>query len=347
MVFVMMFHFSSFLAPELSNLGFFGSVIYNMFSVGWVGVDVFLVISGYLIADILGRADKFGFEEFKSFITKRLKRLFAPYVLLLIAVSYLSFFMVGGDAFIGNTWTLWTLFSNVYLSFYDRGGLGNQYIAMFHLWSIAIEIHFYLLFSLAFLTFKNLFKFSLLMIIVAVITRWLLSQYAGLDNAIYSFTFSRVDAFAIGVVVYILKDKLLIDRRVIGIAGFALFLSVSTGFYISGYSFKSESWIQIFGYTLFDLSIGLIVLYVTSSRGHNSCVTNVLELNALKWIGVRSYSFYLVHLPIYPAILIFSRWAFNHDGGVVLSAYSIGIMTTVIAGLCSYNFVEKKFTTRR
>lgn len=343
MLMVMMFHFTSYLLPELTGTG---KYLGGFFSVGWAGVDVFLVISGYLISEILSKRSVSSFSDFNLFIFGRLKRLFAPYLVVVVIISFASFFILGSDKLLGNTWTLWTLFSNVFSSFYDRGGLSNNYFALFHLWSIALEIHFYVIFSVAFIFIRNRAVFSIAMIIVAILFRVALGKYYALDNAVYSFTFCRIDAFAIGVLASVIKSK----RRDFGykpaiLGGFLLIITLA-GFYSAGFGFKRIEWIQVYGYTLFDVAIGLIVYHVVTS-GKGTFPNQILENNYLKWIGVRSYSFYLWHLPLYPAFLVFSRSMAHSGPYIVVIALTMGIGFTFAAGLASYSLFEKRFTTRR
>lgn len=343
MLMVMMFHFTSYLLPELTGTG---KYLGGFFSVGWAGVDVFLVISGYLISEILNKRSVSNFSDFNLFILGRLKRLFAPYLIVVIVISFASFFTLGSDKLLGNTWTLWTLFSNVFSSFYDRGGLSNNYFALFHLWSIALEIHFYVIFSVAFIFIRNRTAFSIAMIAIAMLFRVVLGHFYALDNAVYSFTFCRIDAFAIGVLVSVIKNK----RKDYGykpaILGGLLLVITLAGFYSAGFGFKRVEWIQIYGYTIFDFAIGLIVYYVVTSEKENR-LNQILELKCLKWIGVRSYSLYLWHLPLYPAFLVFSRSIMHSGLYVVISALVLGIGFTFAAGVTSYNLSEKRFTTRR
>ncbi len=349
MVMVMMFHFSSFLEPELESLGFIGRLVLSFFSAGWVGVDIFFVISGYLICEIFKRQDRFTLYEFKLFIFKRVRRLYGPYAILIVTFSFLSFFLQGENKVLNNSWILWTLFSNIYLSFYDRAGLGDQYFSLYHLWSIAIEIHFYIMFALGFMLFGRMREFSIFMIVLAIATRFLLMLHGSLDNAIYSFTFSRIDAFSLGCMVSCIRKSCLITRRIRNynfMLGITLFLAMLTVFWYHGYQFKKSIFVQTFGYSLLDVSVSMIILSIVSGNGQSAKITSILENKILKWIGVRSYSLYLWHLPFFSWFVLYYKNITSSPLELVLFSVTSGIVFTFVAGCACYSFLEKKFTTR-
>lgn len=348
MMSVVLFHYTSyFLNGMEANSGW--SFFVSLSSVGWTGVDFFLVISGYLISEILNKKNDFSKEDFIEFMKRRLIRLLPAYYFVLVFALVAAVVISYQGNVIANSSSLWLIYSNIYASFISRGGLGDDVFALYHLWSISIEIHFYLIFSLAFVFCKSRSFIAISMILIAILSRAVLSLSPAMDNAIYSFTFCRMDAFGVGILVSYASscNWLRLHRVKIGSLGVLIGIGLYAVLMQYGYKFKPQILVQIPGYTLLDISIGMMIFFITTDNPGNSKAVLLLESKPLKWFGVRSYSLYLWHLPIYPLIINFVNGFELNLGYTVLLTISISLMVTVFFGCFSYDFLEKKFTRRR
>ncbi|EFH8873905.1 TPA: acyltransferase [Escherichia coli] len=348
MMSVVLFHYTSyFLNGMEANSGW--SLFVSLSSVGWTGVDFFLVISGYLISEILNKKKDFSKEDFIEFMKRRLIRLLPAYYFVLLFVLLAAVVIRYQGNVIANSSSLWLMFSNIYASFISRGGLGDDVFALYHLWSISIEIHFYLIFSLAFVFCKSRSLIAILMILTAIVSRTVLSFNPAMDNAIYSFTFCRMDAFAVGVLVSCASscNWLRLQRVKVGALGVLIGIGLYAVLMQYGYKFKPQMLVQIPGYTLLDISIGMMIFFITTDDAGKSKAVALLENKPLKWLGVRSYSLYLWHLPIYPAVIHFVSGFNLKIASDVILTFSISLIVTILFGCFSYDFLEKKFTRRQ
>ena len=132
-----------------SNWGWL-TAIYNQLGQGWVGVDLFFALSGFLITRILIRS-KNKAHYFRDFYVRRSLRIFPLYYAAL-AVIFVVLLPLGwvappGESAANPLW-FWTYGTNIYLCVRQHLDLGYTHIPLAHLWSLAVEEHFYLVWPL-------------------------------------------------------------------------------------------------------------------------------------------------------------------------------------------------------
>ena len=142
-VLVTFFHYSNFF-PEFKN-----SIPWSFFSAGWAGVDIFFVLSGYLIAKMLLSNPVSSIKSYGTYIAKRARRLLPAYLACsIICISALYIFSID-QKLIDNQYLIWTLSSNIQTIFGDRTALWGSHITLVHFWSLALEWQFYITFPIA------------------------------------------------------------------------------------------------------------------------------------------------------------------------------------------------------
>src|SRR6266545_6574103 len=176
---------------------------------GYWGVDVFFVLSGFLITGILydsRNADNY----FGAFYARRSLRIFPLYYCVLTGVFVLTpiFYTWSTEqaALAKQQFWLWAYCGNIAMvvknaPIYEAGGL-----KLLHFWSLAIEEQFYLVWPAVVLAFsrKNLLRICGMLVIVAAISRYLIDRM-GIEQPMASFfTFSRVDGLALGAMAALL-----------------------------------------------------------------------------------------------------------------------------------------------
>ena len=119
---------------------------------GFLGVDIFFVISGYLIFNIIYREITNGNFNLLAFIGRRIKRLYPSYLLILFGVTLAASFFVSGDQFLAYADSLnWSLFQSANIYFKNHTGYFDSAATtqpLLHLWSTSVEWQFYLFVAL-------------------------------------------------------------------------------------------------------------------------------------------------------------------------------------------------------
>ncbi len=169
---------------------FAGSVVVPAFDAGWVGVDLFFALSGFLITGILVRTREHP-RYWRNFVLRRALRIVPPYALLLLLVLAPRA-LAGVDTGIP-WWTYPTFLSNYWI-----GAQGSHDITLDLTWSLSVEEQFYLVWPLAVwaLGRRGLLPLSTLAMLLAPALR-----YAWFDPATevtYMWTPCRVDSLAAG-----------------------------------------------------------------------------------------------------------------------------------------------------
>ncbi|MES2590692.1 MAG: acyltransferase [Bacteroidota bacterium] len=158
------------------------------------GVDIFFIISGFLITYLLlSENDKNGKVDVIKFYIRRAFRIWPLYFFMLLIAPLLSYFFLEQEP--GYFWHF------IFAGNFDIITQGTKSVATDHLWSICIEEHFYLICPLliAFVPIKKLPAFLLSVILISIIFRGYASSYvSNYGTVLYHHTLSRVDVLALG-----------------------------------------------------------------------------------------------------------------------------------------------------
>jgi peptidoglycan/LPS O-acetylase OafA/YrhL len=300
---------------------------------GYLGVDVFFVLSGFLITTLLvDEVDRTGTIRLRYFYLRRFLRLTPALVLMLIAYLLLAPLAWPNTAF--HTDVRDVLISTFYLSDY-ASAFWSQPFYLRHTWSLAVEQHFYLLWPLVTLLIarrlgRRHFAITLAGLYVAC-TAWRI--YCDLHGAFaYDHSYYRFDTRLSGLVVGSLLAVLLTGNRrpawrhteiaaMIALAAIALcswrFHVLSTG-------------AMIYGITIVELAtLALIYLAITSK---DSPVRRLLAHPVPSYVGRMSYGIYLWHYPIF--VYLWGRYPWY---AILL----IGGSASLGLAIVSYYTVEK------
>lgn len=259
---------------------------------GWVGVDIFFVLSGFLVSGLLFREyQKSGNLEIKRFLIRRGLKIYPAFYAMIAATVLVRTLFENG-----------VLIRNVLaeIFFVQNLNLGKLWE---HTWSLAVEEHFYI--GLAILTFF-LFRFwksksnpfapvPYLFIFIAVtcfILRLLMAIYKGTN---ISPTFFRIDSLFFGVTISYFRHfrGLAKNYRLKKNAGWLIAAGAILLFPMFFFMSVTNSWAFVIGLTTNYIAGGLLLL------GFLNCdfKDNVFIKNAA-YIGTFSYSIYLWHLPV-------------------------------------------------
>ena len=328
------------------------------FGGGFVGVDVFFVISGYLITGLLVREClSSGTIHYGQFLARRLRRLLPALLVMLFVVLVAANLLLSGyetrmqtgSAVFAATWTSNFFFAFSDFDYFDALTARDLFL---HTWSLAVEEQFYLIWPwLAILAFAqpasgnapDYFRKQLLLVLTIVLVASLgLCLYWASSNPVLGFYMmpARGWQFALGSLVYVAGFQW--QRGAVSESKFAVSPLVATISAAVGLVMILASAILLHEnltypgfYALFP-SIGAALVIAGGQGGSVTSISRLLNNRILVWIGDRSYSIYLWHWPI--LILGDSYGLTNNPAAVVL----LVAMSVALAAI-SYRFIELPF----
>ncbi len=312
---------------------------YGRLSGGLLGVDLFFVLSGYLITRLL-------LQEFQDtgririgfFYARRALRLY-PALLCAVLVTGLFWWLPS----VGHS-TSYLKASSAALFYF--GNFVRQHIgALGHTWSLAIEEQFYLLWPFLLVALMRQISTHALLAacIVLVATSSLLRMLLYIEMPsdpldLYAFTPTRIDSLFLGAIGGVLTQTSPTVVRFEEIAGrfrFAEFSMIALVVLTCTVKYPAP-WLFLWGYTV----IGAICLLLTVSVAAVTDRTLLLRLlsnRRVVWVGRRSYGLYLYHYPVFALIEPF-RQPGSKPNAVIVSIFRL-FAVFVIAEL-SYRYIE-------
>ena len=313
----------------LYHIGFAG------FGGGFVGVDIFFVISGYLITSIILKEksqDQFSLTNFYERRARRILPALLAVVLVCIGLSY--FWMAPGQMkeFGLSAISAIAFLSNVFFwkhsSYFDAA---SEEMPLLHTWSLAVEEQYYIAFPIfILLTWRFGFKAMFSMIVGMLLISLALSEWGWRNHNTANFfliPFRAWEILAGSVCAFLLykKEGITANEVLSGIGAIAIVASV--------FIFNHQSPFPSL-YTL--LPVGgavLLILFCTP----NTKVGKLLASPVMVFFGLISYSLYLWHQPLlaFYRIRFMDEYTILHQSGILAVA--------IILGYLSWRFIESPF----
>ncbi|MBI5840699.1 MAG: acyltransferase [Chloroflexi bacterium] len=323
--------------------------ISNMIAFGWVGVDIFFVLSGFLITSILLRTrdDK---NYFKNFYMRRALRIFPLYY---ICITLILFFTPILDpeytARVPHAIPFLLLYQQNWLILSDGSGL-NAYL--FVTWSLAIEEQFYLIWPTVvyFTRRETLIKISVGIIVLSIITRisctLLWDDTFLITRFFYLNTFSRFEELVSGALLAALftnpawKARLQPISFPVFLAALSAFVALCISVFPNTNPALGSIPLTLGVYTLAAVfSAALIATLMTHPE--KSTIRRVFQNSVLAFFGKYSYSMYLLHLPI-SILLLEALWRTGIRGWKGYVSYTaLAYVITILASLLTWHLLEK------
>lgn len=314
---------------------------------GWIGVQIFFVLSGFLITRILLRTRPAS-NYYSGFYARRGLRILPLYyatLLVMLVLLPLAGVPLKQDSSL-NVY-LWTFLSNYVQAFHPGG------VVVPHFWSLAVEEQFYLLwpFLVRYASTRQVLGLCALVAALGLGTRCLLIHLGMPEAAVYEWTPCRMDALALGGAVAALCEMGMApgwfsrNRHapwLLMLALFGLGAVASKGY--AQFGLLPET----LGYTLLALGCAALVWgLVLSGRGAAASWLAWLRWPALRSVGRYSYGMYVLHVPLGTLLLIPLAeglgWHVHAGLGIQLAYVVAGMVLSYVLAALVYNGFEKRF----
>jgi len=294
------------------------------FSSGFFGVDIFFVVSGYFITKLLDQ-NKLNYTGIKIFLINRVKRLLPNIFLISFLILIFSLTLLPEHL-------LTNLFINFYSSIFgvfnfflmaqatDYFGPSKDTNPFLHIWSLSVEIQFYIFFCIVFFLLKSFSK-KIRFIVILILSIFSFFLYIDLFNIshFYYFTPSRIFEFGIGSLVALSNFKIEKSKQ--------NYLSIIFFFILLILVFKIE---YNYKYNLLLLCLIVSGLLLTQESKINFFLGN----NIFNYFGKVSYLIYLIHWPLIVFASFYYEMSFVHK--------FIIFLITIISSIFIYHFYEIK-----
>ncbi len=312
----------------------------DYFSGGFLAVESFFVLSGYLITKSLLRIqgkNQSVFISYLLFLKSRILRLL-PSLLYLISIELLVFYYIFpekfnkilSEAIFGtlNVYNWWLIFN--YIPYFEKF---NDISYNLHFWSLSIEWQFYILWGLVFLIltkFLERFEINLFITVLTFISIFAMFHiyhiYENIDR-VYFGSDTRIFSFLLGSLLAINEDKFSKDNLKFGIIGsIALIILILSYFYLNNYN----DYMYSFGFLFVSFVSDILILSIIKSDYLNK------SISILSILGKKSYSIYLWHYPIFA----FTYSLFNNPN---LEIVVMAVILSLLISNVNYYLIEETF----
>jgi peptidoglycan/LPS O-acetylase OafA/YrhL len=325
--------------------------VYDHFTqIGWVGVQLFFVLSGFLITRILLES-KGSKGNLCGFYRRRVRRIFPLYYLTLVAVLVLLANLPLAPAELvlsqQHQWSLWLFLSNWYQCW------GLEVFGMTHFWSLAVEEQFYLVwpFVVSATRKRALLLVSVALCLIALFIRIYLSSKGFKHEVLYELTVCRIDALLCGGIVAILcadgHGRAILSSWSSWLLPIAAVLLLVGAAATKLYQLADYA-TQTYGYTLLALAIAAIIARLAISAAHGvPQLLRPLDWLALRLFGKYSFAMYVFHYPLdrYLGRPYFEQYMGAQAHQVMpVFLYALSLLAvSFVVGHFSYRFIERRF----
>lgn len=304
---------------------------------GFVGVDIFFVISGYLITRIL-RDDIIG-QRFSllRFYDRRIRRILPAYTLVAVVTTFAAYVILPPEelAAYGERLASTAAFVSNFLFRLDSGyfarGAGDN--PLLHTWSLSVEEQFYLVWPIVIfvLMHPRFERWRRHILIAGLVSSFALAVYAVFSRPLAAFFYSPLRAWELLLGAMVAMDyfpKLNRGGREIAAALGAVFMVAPIFLYSNSTVFP--------GAAALPPCLGA-ALVIAAGRDGVSLTGRVLSFRPMVLTGLISYSLYLWHWPI----LVFTRIYLGHDLDVAETI--LALLASYALAIASCHYVERRF----
>jgi peptidoglycan/LPS O-acetylase OafA/YrhL len=306
---------------------------------GFAGVDIFFVISGFLISGQIARDFERGRFTFRNFYTRRIKRILPVYAVVSLAVSIASLYLLNTNDLTYFTTSLaasWLFVSNVFFALLS-GGYFDIHVKLFpllHTWSLGVEEQFYFIFPVLFVWLLRRQPARAIGIAAGLMAAFaVLSQLRAHAPSSYYLIQYRAHELLMGILAFLVGR----DRPIVHVGA-------ANALYAAGAALMLGSLVLLTPTSVYPginslypcLGAALIIHSGQKARMFRPLLTN----KPIVFVGLISYSMYLWHWPVFSLL--------QYRGVVLSTGVVMGAVAGIAAMSClSWRFVEKPIRENR
>lgn len=322
---------------------------------GWIGVDLFFVLSGFLVSGLLFKEYlKFGNIKPGLFLIRRGFKIYPIY--------YLSYFLYLAPKIVKHQFELKGFLADIFFIQNYLWGWGYAYVAT---WSLAVEEHFYFGFAILlffmikinYLNFMDNFnsnkpnKFEIVLIgmmvfclFIRIISNVYLSEN---DHKNITMSHLRMDSLLMGVFIsylFYFKNNYLTNFFIVNkvlLLTIAVLLISFTPFI----DFEESLFVRTFGFSFLYVSFGILLIYFLVDTNVNTTLDKVFSskvVDSISKIGLSSYSIYIIHGFVSFFISVINvyilKWEINN-----YIIFIISFTTSILSGIFMTTYIERYF----
>ncbi|HDL7825901.1 TPA: acyltransferase [Yersinia enterocolitica] len=320
-----------------AKLSLFG---YELFKGGFLGVDVFFVLSGFLITSIIFSDLTKNDFSISDFFLRRAKRILPALILILLISSFFAYAFLLPDNLVVYAKTLYSalfFISNFY--FFDEDTYvsdSSDYKPLLHTWSLSVEWQFYIIFPfLCIIIFKHFRNNKLKFIVYLLLSSLLLAQLLSSWQPNFSFYLlpTRMWELLAGSAVAILLMENTVN---ISNSYYKIMPSIGLLIILLSIFFIDDKITHPSVITMLPILGACIIIFFSRQR---DIATSLLSIKPVIFIGAISYSIYLWHQPLF----VFYR---VKVGSIDVQSSIMLILLSVALAIVSFYFIEKPFRKR-
>ena len=338
--------------PEVNGLrgiAVLGAVFYHaeiilgnfrIFPGGFLGVDVFIVISGYLMTAIISKEYRAtNTFSFKNYYKRRIRRLLPALLVVIFFTSIASYFILLPslfEDFIKSVLASIFFFSNFFFH-YSGQAYGAQVLSeipLLHTWSLSLEEQFYIVYPTILLGLVIYLKKRIeIILIIGILLSVIFASIITVNHQSFNYYMlpSRAWEFLFGALLGVKLDQINSNenkktKQFLALIGFIVLLL--------SFALFDDSNFHPSYLTLIPVTATYLIIQNTNE---DSLINKVLSIPALIFIGLISYSFYLWHHPIFSFAKILDI------GQESIWIKTLIIFISILLGFITYKFIEKPF----
>lgn len=303
---------------------------------GYVGVDVFFVISGYLITSIILKDIKEGTFTFSGFWARRIRRILPAVSVMAFACLIAGYFFLIPTSYFDfsrSSFAQSLMLSNIYFG-RNTGYFSEvaEYQPLLHTWSLAVEEQFYFIFPLVIVLLCRFFKKQVLWIVAAAACLSLIWSIYVIQHDHASAFFllpARAWELLAGAAIAASQHRFILSRRTAEISSFAGLALI----FMAMFLYDTDT---VFPGITALLPVTGAVIFIAGCKDRKTVASRLLSVKPIVFLGLTSYSLYLWHWPLFS----FARHLLiDIDTPTRLTL----VLASLLLGVLSWKFVENPF----